>query len=121
MNREMRSALLLFLTAAIWGFAMAFQREGSRYLGPFAFNACRFLLGGCAMLPLRVSESACLGAARLAGVGAGWYADIDRAADALLNTGGEFLPDPALKPLYDRRFERYIALYEALKPVFAGA
>lgn len=76
---------------------------------------------GCAMLPLRVSESACLGAARLAGVGAGWYADIDRAADALLNTGGEFLPDPALKPLYDRCFERYIALYEALKPVFAGA
>ena len=48
---ELRCAFLLFLTAAIWGFAMAFQREGSRYLGPFAFNACRFLLGGCAMLP----------------------------------------------------------------------
>lgn len=57
MNREMRSALLLFLTAAIWGFAMAFQREGSRYLGPFAFNACRFLLGGCAMLPLMLREN----------------------------------------------------------------
>ena len=52
MNKEIRSMLLLFLTAAIWGFAMAFQREGSRYLQPFSFNACRFLLGAAAMLPL---------------------------------------------------------------------
>ncbi len=57
MNKEIRSMLLLLLTAAIWGFAMAFQREGSRYLPPFSFNACRFLLGGAAMLPLMLREN----------------------------------------------------------------
>lgn len=57
MNKEIRSMLLLLLTAAIWGFAMAFQREGSRYLQPFSFNACRFLLGGAAMLPLMLREN----------------------------------------------------------------
>lgn len=53
----MRYALILFLTAAIWGFAMAFQREGSRYLAPFTFNACRFTLGALAMLPLMLREN----------------------------------------------------------------
>ena len=57
MKRELRSALLLFLTAAIWGFAMAAQREGSRYLSPFAFNACRFTLGALVTLPLARRES----------------------------------------------------------------
>ena len=57
MKKELSSALLLFLTAAIWGFAMAFQREGSRYLGPFAVNACRFALGAAAMLPLMLREN----------------------------------------------------------------
>ena len=57
MNKELRSILLLFITAAIWGFAMAFQREGSRYLTPFTFNACRFLMGGVALLPLMLREN----------------------------------------------------------------
>ena len=53
---ELRSAALLFLTAAIWGFAMAAQREGSRYLQPFTFNAARFTLGLAALLPLMLME-----------------------------------------------------------------
>ena len=57
MKNELRSAGLLFLTAAIWGFAMAAQREGSRYLQPFTFNACRFTLGTLALLPLVLREN----------------------------------------------------------------
>ena len=57
MKKELRSAGLLFLTAAIWGFAMAAQREGSRYLQPFTFNACRFTLGAVAVLPLMLREN----------------------------------------------------------------
>ena len=57
MRKELRSAGLLFLTAAIWGFAMAAQREGSRYLEPFTFNACRFTLGALALLPLTLREN----------------------------------------------------------------
>lgn len=51
-KNELISAALLFLTAGIWGFAMAAQREGSRYLSPFTFNACRFTVGALFMLPL---------------------------------------------------------------------
>ncbi len=57
MKNELRSAGLLFLTAAIWGFAMAAQREGSRYLQPFTFNACRFTLGALALLPLMLRQN----------------------------------------------------------------
>ena len=57
MKNELRSAGLLLLTAAIWGFAMAAQRGGSRYLQPFTFNACRFTLGAVAVLPLTLREN----------------------------------------------------------------
>jgi drug/metabolite transporter (DMT)-like permease len=53
---ELRCAFLLFLTAGIWGFAMAFQREGSRYLQPFTFNAARYTVGIFALLPLLLRE-----------------------------------------------------------------
>ena len=56
-GKELRSAALLLLTAAIWGFAMAAQREGSRHLGPFAFNACRATLAALAMIPLMKMET----------------------------------------------------------------
>ena len=62
MKKELRSMLLLLLTAAIWGFAMAFQREGSRYLMPFSFNACRFAVGALALLPLTIRENRRTGA-----------------------------------------------------------
>lgn len=52
MNKELRAALLLLLAAAIWGFAMAAQRQASQYLQPFTFNACRFTLGALSMLAL---------------------------------------------------------------------
>ncbi len=55
-KHELRCALLLFLTAAIWGFAMAFQREGSRYLQPFTFNAARYTVGILSLLPLLMRE-----------------------------------------------------------------
>ena len=55
-RKELRCALLLFFTAGIWGFAMAFQREGSRYLQPFTFNAARYTVGILSLLPLLLRE-----------------------------------------------------------------
>ena len=55
-KNELRYAFLLFLTAAIWGFAMAFQREASLYLQPFTFNAARFTVGIVSLLPLMARE-----------------------------------------------------------------
>ena len=47
-----RSNALLLITAAIWGFAFVAQRVGMDYLGPFTFNAVRFILGSLSLLPL---------------------------------------------------------------------
>jgi drug/metabolite transporter (DMT)-like permease len=51
-NGAFRSELLLLLTAAIWGFAFVAQRAGMGSIGPFAFNAARYLLGSLSLLPL---------------------------------------------------------------------
>ncbi len=50
----MKSNLLLLLTAVIWGFAFVAQRAGMEYLGPFTFNAARFILGSLSLVPLLI-------------------------------------------------------------------
>ena len=50
--QTVRSNVLLLITAAIWGFAFVAQRIGMEYLGPFTFNAARFILGSLSLLPL---------------------------------------------------------------------
>lgn len=51
-KREMKSNMLLMLTAAIWGFAFVVQRVGMQYMGAFAFNGVRFALGSISLVPL---------------------------------------------------------------------
>jgi drug/metabolite transporter (DMT)-like permease len=43
---------MLWVTAAIWGFAFVAQRAGMEFIGPFTFNGIRFLLGSASLLPL---------------------------------------------------------------------
>jgi drug/metabolite transporter (DMT)-like permease len=50
--QTIRSNALLLITAAIWGFAFVAQRVGMDYIGPFTFNAARFILGSLSLLPL---------------------------------------------------------------------
>jgi len=53
MNKRIFGAdLLLLITAAVWGFGFVAQRSGMQYVGPFAFNGIRFLLGSLSLLPL---------------------------------------------------------------------
>lgn len=51
-NQEMKSNMLLMLTAAIWGFAFVAQRVGMQYVGAFTFNGIRFALGSISLIPL---------------------------------------------------------------------
>lgn len=51
-QRNIRADLLLLIVAIIWGFAFVAQRLGMEHLGPFGFNAARFLLGAVSLLPL---------------------------------------------------------------------
>ncbi len=46
-----KNAILLILTAFIWGTAFVAQSVGMDYLGPFTFNGVRSLVGGAALLP----------------------------------------------------------------------
>lgn len=46
------SALLLVLTALIWGVAFVAQSVGSDSVGPFTFLCCRSVIAGVALLPV---------------------------------------------------------------------
>lgn len=50
--QEIKSSLLLFLAAVIWGVAFVAQSVGLNYVGPMTLNGSRFLLGGVVLLPL---------------------------------------------------------------------
>jgi len=51
-SEKLRADLLLLVVAAVWGFSLVAQSVGLDYLGPFGFNAGRFLLGALCLLPL---------------------------------------------------------------------
>lgn len=48
---KMRNAVLLLLTATIWGVAFVAQSVGMDYAGPLTFNCVRSLIGGVVLLP----------------------------------------------------------------------
>jgi len=47
-----RYEALLFITAAIWGTGFVAQRLGMQNLGPFSYNAARFLVGSLVLVPV---------------------------------------------------------------------
>jgi len=49
---SLKTYLLLFLAAVVWGFGFAAQSSGMDYVGPFTFNAIRFFLGSASLAPL---------------------------------------------------------------------
>jgi len=51
-KKSIKADILLFITAAIWGFAFVAQRTGMDHIGPFLFNGIRFALGGTSLLPI---------------------------------------------------------------------
>ena len=51
-KRALRADIFLLLTAGIWGVGFVAQRSGMEYVGPFAFNGVRFILGSLSLLPL---------------------------------------------------------------------
>lgn len=51
-TREVKSVLILLLTAAIWGFAFVAQRVGMQHVGAFTFNGVRFILGSISLIPV---------------------------------------------------------------------
>lgn len=52
MKQQIKSSLILLLTATIWGVAFVAQSVGMEYIGTFTFNAIRCVLGGLVLIPV---------------------------------------------------------------------
>ncbi|MHB1133613.1 MAG: xylulokinase [Chloroflexota bacterium] len=76
---------------------------------------------GRTIVRLRASETETLGAAILAGVGAGVYQGFGAVREHTLHFEREFVPNAANAALYDELFTLYRQLYEDLRPRFAAA
>lgn len=59
MNKKsnLKGSLLLLLTAVIWGFAFVAQSVGMEYIGPFAYQGIRTLLGALILVPVLFFKS----------------------------------------------------------------
>jgi xylulokinase len=73
-------------------------------------------------LPLQrtvVEEGAAYGAALLAGVATGEFANVAEAVDRCVRVRDEVEPEPEWQRIYDEGYERFRALYPALRPLEA--
>lgn len=52
--KNLKSPLLLFVTAIVWGCAFVAQSVGMDHLGPLTFNGIRYLLGALSLLPFTI-------------------------------------------------------------------
>ncbi len=49
---QCKRGICFYLWAAlVWGFSLAAQKEGLKYIDPFIFTSVRCILGGIVMLP----------------------------------------------------------------------
>ena len=67
---------------------------------------------------IRNSESCCLGAAILAGVGAGVFKSIEEACKVTIADDMEYAPDKTSHAMYEKYYDIYKQLYLSLKPIF---
>ncbi len=65
-----------------------------------------------------IVETALVGSAIAAGTGVGLFTDLAAGARTLVTIVERIAPDPAHRATYDDVFERYVALYPALRPTF---
>jgi xylulokinase len=74
---------------------------------------------GLPLVATAVSEAGTLGAAIIAAAGAGEFSSIAEGTAAMVSTGRRFDPDPGRVRAYGERYERYRALWPAMKDLLA--
>ena len=50
---KLKNALILLLTATIWGVAFVAQSVGMDYVSPFTFNGVRSIIGGLVVITFK--------------------------------------------------------------------
>jgi xylulokinase len=73
---------------------------------------------GIPVVQSTTNEATCLGAGILAAVGAGWYADVQEAADAMTGTAEAYVPGPASMEVYNHLYQD---VYRTLFPTLQAA
>jgi xylulokinase len=66
---------------------------------------------------LEVEDAGTVGCAMMAGVAAGAFADLDAARATMVRPAGSYEPDPARHEAYSRVYDRYLKLYDAVRPL----
>jgi xylulokinase len=82
------------------------------------WNEIKADVAGKPLLTLNLTETACLGAAILAGVGIGIFPSLEAACERMVRVKRRFLPDEKNRLIYQRGYEGYVKLYEAVKHLF---
>lgn len=67
---------------------------------------------------LAVEESALLGAAMLGATAVKTYPDLEKATEQMVKYGETYHPNADLAKVYEATYEKYVALYERLEPLF---
>ena len=49
---KLKNALILLLTATLWGVAFVAQSVGKDYVSPVTFNGVRSIIGGLVLIPV---------------------------------------------------------------------
>lgn len=73
---------------------------------------------GVSIVTLEGEDAAVRGDAMLAGVAIGAFADLAEAEAALVTTHARYEPNPATRAAYDDGYDRYVRLFDALRPEF---
>jgi xylulokinase len=105
----------------------ALERSGGRQVGQLklggggasspVWNRIRADSLGRPLAKIAAPEAGASGALVMAGVACGVVGDLVTATRALVTTEREFEPDPARAAIAEERFDRYSALYGALRPL----
>ena len=75
---------------------------------------------GVQLVTTTAEEGPAFGAALLAGVASGVYTTVQQACDVTVHVVDRTDPRPEMEHVYSNAFEKYRALYPALKPIFTG-
>jgi xylulokinase len=76
---------------------------------------------GLPVITLEGDDAAVRGDAMIAGVATGIFPDLSAACSAMVTIRDRYEPDPATRTAYDDAYDRYLRLFDALRPLFTMA
>jgi xylulokinase len=85
------------------------------------WNQIKADVTGLTVLTLAGEDAAVRGDAMIAGVAAGTYPDLQAASGAMVMLADRYVANPLNRPAYDAAYERYIELFNALRPMYKRA